>query len=145
MLLNTRQQHCYSEELNYWMDYLSFTSALGTWASSRLAPVLIIGITVLATSSLAFEGIPYVTLCAIYLLSYIAGCLLTQIPVRIISSIMFRIFMATTGLKFLVTFLTWMGSDYFNPVKIKTMCVLMVCCVALYFIKLKSYVCNLPD
>jgi hypothetical protein len=38
-----------------------------------------------------------------------------------------------------------MGSDYFNPVKIKTMCVLMVCCVALYFIKLKSYVCNLPD
>ena len=120
------------------MDYSTFTSVLRDWASSRLALVMIVGIITLAASTLAFERISYATLNAIYLGSYVAGCLLTRIPVRVMSSMAFRIFMLTSSLKLLGRCLAWMGREYFYPVKAKTLCVLLACCVTLYYFKLKS-------
>ena len=125
------------------MDYSAITSALEAWVAARLAPLLIIGIISIATSSLVIEVIPYSTLSTVYLVSYLGSCLLTQIPVRVITILTFRIFILTTGLKFLGKFLTWMGSDYFYPVKAKTLCILMITCITLCFLKQKSVVSNL--
>jgi hypothetical protein len=121
------------------MDYSDIRSAIDTWAADRLAPLLIIGIITIATSSIIIERIPYRTLSALYLVSYLASCLVTSIPIRVITVLTFRIFMLTTGLKFLGKFLIWLGTDYFYPVKAKTLCTLLAACVTICFLKEKSY------
>jgi hypothetical protein len=121
------------------MDYSATRSAIHNWAANRLAPLLIIGIITIATSSLTIERIPYRTLSALYLVSYLASCLLTSIPIRVITVLTFRIFMLTTGLKVLGKFLIWLGTDYFYPMKAKTLCILLAACVTICFIKEKSY------
>jgi len=52
------------------------------------------------------------------------------------SSTTFRVFLLNASIKFLGKFLAWMGRKYLYPVKIKTLCVLLACGLAIAYLRL---------